>query len=185
MLDHNIARTRITENMPVVGSEDAQFAVVDRLEGADVIKLSRDSDGEHHYIPLAWVTSVDDKVHIDRPGDQAMKEWAASPTEIDPEARTPPGDHADATVHPPLVARVKARQQELEALLATLPENHHNRGDIELALGSIEGLLTGDPEHVPAVVAAQMSTWLERNKHLGVTAVKPPPDVPEHKPATN
>jgi hypothetical protein len=25
---------------------------------------------------MKWVTSVGDKVHIDRPGDQAMREWS-------------------------------------------------------------------------------------------------------------
>ena len=44
-----------------------------------MIKLSKDANGRHHYIPLTWVTSVDDKVHIDRPGEQAMKEWSTTP----------------------------------------------------------------------------------------------------------
>jgi hypothetical protein len=25
---------------------------------------------------MSWVTKVDDKVHVDRPGDQAMREWS-------------------------------------------------------------------------------------------------------------
>jgi hypothetical protein len=29
----------------------------------------------HHYIPISWVTKIDDQVHIDRPGKQAMREW--------------------------------------------------------------------------------------------------------------
>jgi len=65
--------------MPVVGSNKGQFAVVDHLEGRDVIKLEKDKAGQHHYIPLTWVTSVDDKVHVDRPGDQAMREWSTTP----------------------------------------------------------------------------------------------------------
>ena len=43
-------------------------------------KYAKDASGQHHYIPLTWVTSVDDKVHVDRPGDQAMREWTTSPT---------------------------------------------------------------------------------------------------------
>jgi hypothetical protein len=66
---------QIKPDMPVVCSQDGQFAIVDHSEGQDTIKLKRDSDGKHHFIPLSWVTSVDSKVHIDRPGDQAMKEW--------------------------------------------------------------------------------------------------------------
>jgi hypothetical protein len=27
---------------------------------------------------MSWVTSVDDKVHVDRPGDQAMREWSTT-----------------------------------------------------------------------------------------------------------
>lgn len=80
MLDSQTAEGLIKPRMPVVCSKDGQFAVVDHLEGKDLIKLTRDEKGEHHYIPLAWVTSVDDKVHIDRPGDQAMREWTTTPT---------------------------------------------------------------------------------------------------------
>ncbi|MEY4508964.1 MAG: hypothetical protein RLZZ450_1086 [Pseudomonadota bacterium] len=32
----------------------------------------------HHSIPLSWVTMVDDKVHVDRPGKQAKQEWKTS-----------------------------------------------------------------------------------------------------------
>ena len=81
MLDSQTAKGLIKPRMPVVCSNDGQFAVVDHLEGRDLIKLARDERGQHHYIPLAWVTSVDDKVHIDRPGDQAMREWTTSPAQ--------------------------------------------------------------------------------------------------------
>jgi hypothetical protein len=65
----------IKPEMPVVCSEDGQFAVVDHIDGKDSIKLKKDASGKHHFIPLKWVTKVDNKVHVDRPGDQAMKEW--------------------------------------------------------------------------------------------------------------
>ena len=65
--------------MPVVCSENGQFAVVDHMEGDEFIKLKKDASGRHHYIPLSWVKSVDEKVHVDRPGEQAMKEWSTSP----------------------------------------------------------------------------------------------------------
>ncbi|MBC7752737.1 MAG: DUF2171 domain-containing protein [Moraxellaceae bacterium] len=70
----------IKPEMPVVCSKNGQFAVVDHLEGKDSIKLKKDDSGQHHFIPMKWVTAVDDKVHIDRPGDQAMKEWKTTPT---------------------------------------------------------------------------------------------------------
>lgn len=70
---------QIKPQMPVVCSNNGQFATVDHMEGKDTIKLARGEDGKHHYIPLAWVTTVDDKVHVDRPGKQAMQEWSDMP----------------------------------------------------------------------------------------------------------
>jgi len=71
-----IEASKIQPHMPVVCSENGQFAVVDHMQGADSIKLAKDKSGQHHYIPLKWVVLVDDKVHVDRPGKQAMKEWS-------------------------------------------------------------------------------------------------------------
>jgi len=74
MVDTN----QIKPHMPVVCSKNWQFAKVDHVEG-DSLKLAKDDKGQHHYIPLAWVQTVDDKVHVDRTGDQAMKQWTTSP----------------------------------------------------------------------------------------------------------
>lgn len=71
-------KEQIKPHMPVVCSNNGQFAEVDHLEG-NALKLTKDKSGMHHYIPLSWVTAVDDKVHVDRPGDQAMKEWTTTP----------------------------------------------------------------------------------------------------------
>ena len=68
---------KIKEHMPVVCSEGGQFATVDHMDG-DFIKLTKDQQGQHHWIPTTWVTSVDDKVHVDRPGKQAMQEWSST-----------------------------------------------------------------------------------------------------------
>jgi hypothetical protein len=67
----------IQPHLPVVCSNNKQFATVDHLDG-DYIKLTRDDQGQHHWIPLGWVTRVDEQVHVDRPGDQAMREWLSS-----------------------------------------------------------------------------------------------------------
>ncbi len=74
----NIDTSQITEHMAVVCSEGGQFATVDHMDGADYIKLTKDESGQHHWIPVSWVTTVDDKVHVDRPGDQAMRDWLTS-----------------------------------------------------------------------------------------------------------
>ena len=70
---------QIKPEMPVVCSDNGQFAVVDHLEGDQTIKLKKDQTGKHHFIPVSWVTAVDGKVHVDRPGSQAMKEWRTEP----------------------------------------------------------------------------------------------------------
>ena len=68
----------IREHMPVVCSNNKQFASVDHVDG-DFVKLTKDDKGQHHWIPQSWITNVDDKVHVDRPGDQAMREWMSTP----------------------------------------------------------------------------------------------------------
>jgi len=74
----NTTAYQIREHMPVVCSDGGQFGTVDRVEDGS-IKLTRDDKGQHHWIPTDWVTSVDDKVHVDRPGKQAMKQWSTKP----------------------------------------------------------------------------------------------------------
>jgi hypothetical protein len=170
----------IKENMPVVDSDNGLLAVVDRVEGTDTIKLAKDIEGQHHYIPVTWVDAVDDKVHIDRTGAEAMKEWSKAPVAAKPDAsRGAPQHHinsVDATIGQPLVARVMARKHELEAALAALPEDDKRaRFDLDLALSAVEELLTGDLHHVSQVVAADMNRWLENNKHLAESAVDAPP----------
>lgn len=97
-----ISASQIKPNTPVVCSQDGQFGIVDHMEGKDTIKLKKDKNGQHHYIPLSWVTSVDEKVHVDRPGAQAMKDWSTSPALSDKVSqeratnegmRTPPRDN--------------------------------------------------------------------------------------------
>jgi hypothetical protein len=74
-----IDTSMIKAHMPVVCSEAGQFGTVDHMDGSDWIKLTRDNKGQHHWIPVSWVTRVDEHVHVDRPGDQAMREWSTSP----------------------------------------------------------------------------------------------------------
>jgi hypothetical protein len=74
-----ITANQIKPDMPVVCSQDGQFAVVDHMEGPITIKLKKDRNGQHHYIPLSWVASTENgKVKVDRPGEQAMQEWTTT-----------------------------------------------------------------------------------------------------------
>jgi hypothetical protein len=70
-----VTAAQIKPELVVVCSQNGELGVVDHMQGADQIKLKKDKAGVHHFIPLAWVKSVDGKAHLDRPGAQAMKEW--------------------------------------------------------------------------------------------------------------
>ena len=74
---------QIKPEMPVVCSQGGQFATVDHMEGADAIKLKKDKKGQHHYIPMSWVSSTEGgQIKVDRPGDQAMQEWSNVPPSL-------------------------------------------------------------------------------------------------------
>lgn len=75
-MPQTIDKAAIRAHMPVVCSNGKQFGTVDHLDANNTIKLTKDQHGQHHWIPLSWVTEVDTKVHVDRPGEQAMREWS-------------------------------------------------------------------------------------------------------------
>ena len=77
MLDAETARSLINPHMAVVCSEHKQFATIDHVEQSSLAVA--DTAGASHFIPFQWITSVDDKVHIDRPGARAMREWKSQP----------------------------------------------------------------------------------------------------------
>lgn len=67
----------IKEHMEVVGSDGDHVGTVDRCEG-NTLKLTKNdpaADGQHHYIPLAWVNAVDQRVHLAHPGSEARAQW--------------------------------------------------------------------------------------------------------------
>ena len=69
---------QIRPRTPVFCSDRGKFAMVDRMEGPHAIRLVRDEKGQHHFIPFSWVTAIDDKVHVSRTREQAMREWSTS-----------------------------------------------------------------------------------------------------------
>ena len=72
----------------------------------------------------------------------------------------------DATRGSSLRVRVQDRKRELELALAKLGPDDRARGDIEHSLNEISGLLTGDLDQIPRVVAVELSNWLEASKHI-------------------
>src|SRR5699024_1921513 len=52
-------KDKIQHHMPVVCSQGGQVGTVDHLDAGNTIKLTKDDNGQHHWIPIDWVTSVD------------------------------------------------------------------------------------------------------------------------------
>lgn len=78
--DMDVDMTAIREHMEVVGDDGEHIGTVDRIEG-DMLKLTRSdpqAGGEHHWIPAAWVTGIDQVVRLNMPAHQAIAQWSAS-----------------------------------------------------------------------------------------------------------
>jgi hypothetical protein len=79
-------------------------------------------------------------------------------------------DDTDQTRGQSLKSRVLAHKQALEDTLAALSPTDRARRDVEAALSQVHGLLTGDLDHIPHVVAAELSRWLEATKYVDIPA---------------
>jgi len=86
--------------------------------------------------------------------------------------------------HPSLRALCETRQGELKEALGRLAADgsQRTRDDIQLALDALDGLLTGNLDRIPPVVAAQLSKWIASSKYLGAKetrelAAESPPDA--------
>jgi hypothetical protein len=72
----------------------------------------------------------------------------------------------------PLGERVLVRQAELEDELEKLDEGSVDYIAIDTALSTIDGFLGADMDHLSDATAHDLNTWLERNKFIGLSAVK-------------
>ena len=66
----------IRGHMEVVGSDGQSVGTVDHVQGSE-IKLTRGTDqsGQHHFIPLNWVSRVDSNVHLSKAARDAKTQW--------------------------------------------------------------------------------------------------------------
>ena len=67
---------QITEHMPIFCAEGHNHGLVDHVEG-NYIKITKDDNGKHHWLPLSAVSSVDEVVHLSW-GHQQTKEQMLS-----------------------------------------------------------------------------------------------------------
>ena len=67
----------IREHMEVIGSDGTQVGTVDKVEG-QTIKLAKNdpqANGSHHWIPIDWVQTVDQHVHLSKSQDEVSRNW--------------------------------------------------------------------------------------------------------------
>ncbi len=67
----------VMAHMDVIASDGTKVGTVDHMDGADTIKLAKTTspDGEHHYIPMAWVDHIDQHVHLKRTTAEVKAAW--------------------------------------------------------------------------------------------------------------
>lgn len=68
--------SQIRNGLAVITSDAEPVGVVDTVEG-DRLKLTRkdSTDNAHHYLPLAWVERVDERIHLNRTGAEVRASW--------------------------------------------------------------------------------------------------------------
>ncbi len=79
MLDKITARQLIKPHMVIECSPDGELGTVDHISSSGSIVLAPE-DGEAHQIPLDWVTSVDQVVHIEYALEDARRDWTTAPS---------------------------------------------------------------------------------------------------------
>ena len=66
----------VRKHMNVIASCGKKVGVVDQVEGSAIKLTKKDSpDGQHHFIPVAWVERVDSHVHLTKNSQQTEESW--------------------------------------------------------------------------------------------------------------
>lgn len=64
----------IKPHMPIICAEGHHHGVVDHLDGS-YIKIAKDDQGQHHWLPLTAVDHVDEHVHLNLNHQQVKEQW--------------------------------------------------------------------------------------------------------------
>lgn len=68
--------SEIQPHMAVISSCGCTMGKVDHLEGGAIKLTKGDSpDGQHHFVPTAWVDKVDEHVHLNKNADETKRGW--------------------------------------------------------------------------------------------------------------
>jgi hypothetical protein len=69
----------IKEHMDVIASCGKKVGVVDEVGGGAIKLTKKDSlDGQHHFIPVAWVERVDSHVHLKKNSMETEQNWKSA-----------------------------------------------------------------------------------------------------------
>jgi hypothetical protein len=101
--------------------------------------------------------------------ENSMTEKIAHPAQPAKQPRPvkPVENTTDASRGEPLAMRAQKRKLELEKALEKVPAGDmRSRNDIDVALATINALLTGDVDRLSDTTAAELSRVLENSKHL-------------------
>ncbi len=77
--------------MNIRGNDGADVGTVERIEGA-FLKVTKDEDGNHHWIEDTFVARVDQHVHLNVPAAEMRANWLGD----DPNAK---GEHEAHAAH--------------------------------------------------------------------------------------
>lgn len=68
--------SQIRNGLAIIAADAEPVGAVDSVEG-DRLKLTRkdSADDVHHYIPLAWVERVAERIHLNRTGAEVRASW--------------------------------------------------------------------------------------------------------------
>ncbi|SEJ61823.1 hypothetical protein SAMN04488058_11230 [Deinococcus reticulitermitis] len=70
-------KDQIREHMPILCADGQSHGEVDHLDG-DYIKVTKDAQGQHHWLPLSAVDHVDEHVHLNLGHEQVRKQWLST-----------------------------------------------------------------------------------------------------------
>jgi hypothetical protein len=75
--EQRAALGRVKEHMEVTGADGGHVGIVDCTRDDRIVLTRSDTEagGVHHIIPCAWIASVDDKVVLNLPAEEAQRRW--------------------------------------------------------------------------------------------------------------
>jgi hypothetical protein len=68
---------KIQKAMQILGSDGGYIGKVDAIDGKSIRVAYEDPEGggDYHFLPMAWVKSVDEAVHLNRSVEEMMQTW--------------------------------------------------------------------------------------------------------------